>query len=159
MNIRERLIEYIEEKGIKVAEFERKIGIARGYTYSKSSLGSDILARIKEEYPDIDLDWLLTGEDKIRIVDRMKEYIRTKGQSVEEVDKELWGTDFIKKILRIPPQAHFFAHYEKHPKEDVNIRAVNYFVKKYAKDLDPIWLITGEGSMLKAEEKCSNCEE
>ena len=62
MNIKERLKEYLQERNIKISEFERTIEVSPTYVHKISSLGSDILARIKEEYPDIDLNWLVTGK-------------------------------------------------------------------------------------------------
>jgi monoamine oxidase len=62
MNIKERLREYCNEKGVKVATFERTTGLSEGYVHKMKSLGSDILERIKQEYPDMDLNWLITGK-------------------------------------------------------------------------------------------------
>jgi hypothetical protein len=62
----DRLTKYIEVKRFVVAVFERSIGVANGYIgkqrKKKGSIGSDILERIAETYPDLNLIWLITGK-------------------------------------------------------------------------------------------------
>jgi len=68
MSIKERLKEYLQEKGVKIAEFERSIGVSPTYVYKMSSLGSEILAKIKEEYSDINLNWLIAGSGEMLVL-------------------------------------------------------------------------------------------
>lgn len=45
-----------------MAEFSRRIGVSAAYiTSMRKSIQPDKAERIKEEFPDLDIDWLLTG--------------------------------------------------------------------------------------------------
>jgi hypothetical protein len=62
----ERIAVYIQFRKITPHAFEKKIELSNGY-FSKQlrhlgSVGSDILIRIHQAYPDLDILWILTGE-------------------------------------------------------------------------------------------------
>lgn len=67
----DRLYQYLEEKNITAYAFERRCGIANGYLKKqfngKGTLGSDILDKIHNHYPDLNTVWLLTGEGEMLI--------------------------------------------------------------------------------------------
>jgi hypothetical protein len=58
--LKERLGLYLKTKKIGVSEFERSLGMAPSHFYKVNSIGSDLVAKISNEYPDLDLNWLLT---------------------------------------------------------------------------------------------------
>ena len=66
MRIIDRLLYYLAVKKITAYSFERNCKVANGYLKKqhkgKGSIGSDILERIHENYFDINLVWLITGE-------------------------------------------------------------------------------------------------
>ncbi len=61
----ERIYQYIDNQGIKIAEFERKNLLSNGYLKKmlqrKGDLGESILNQIVENSPNISPEWLLTG--------------------------------------------------------------------------------------------------
>ena len=62
---KERIIQYIDFKGIKVKDFYEKTGIKRGFLDSdklKSSVSDIFLTIIFANFEDLDPIWLLTGE-------------------------------------------------------------------------------------------------
>jgi SOS-response transcriptional repressor LexA len=60
---RNRLLKFLEYLEIGQNAFEKKVGIANGYiSHNKGSIGSDIVSKILDNYPDLDVTWLLTGE-------------------------------------------------------------------------------------------------
>ncbi len=62
---KERIIQYIDFKGIKVKDFYKKTGIKRGFLDSdklKSSVSDIFLTIIFANFEDLDPIWLLTGE-------------------------------------------------------------------------------------------------
>lgn len=62
---KERIIQYIDFKGIKVKDFYEKTGIKRGFLDSdklKSSVSDIFLTIILANFEDLDPIWLLTGE-------------------------------------------------------------------------------------------------
>ena len=65
-NIGLRLKEMIEEKGLTLLAFSEKAGIQRSslsHLFSGRNKPSvDLLLKIKHQFPDTDLEWLITGE-------------------------------------------------------------------------------------------------
>ncbi len=71
----ERLAMYLQFRAITPHFFERKIHLSNGY-FSKQiknlgSVGSDILVKIHDNYPDLNMLWVLTGEGEM-ILDEME---------------------------------------------------------------------------------------
>lgn len=63
--IKERLEQFIQSQQISNAEFERRCGLGNGYVKNfKSSIGSEKLVSILRTYPNLDLYWLLTGDER-----------------------------------------------------------------------------------------------
>jgi phage repressor protein C with HTH and peptisase S24 domain len=64
-----RLKEYIEAKNISNRAFERSIGLSNGAFATQlkrgGSIGADKLENILHEYPDLNLEWVLTGNGKM----------------------------------------------------------------------------------------------
>jgi hypothetical protein len=62
----ERISEYLNFKMICPHKFEQTLHISNGYFQkqlrNKGSIGSDILIKISENYPDLNMLWILTGE-------------------------------------------------------------------------------------------------
>lgn len=67
MRIIDRLMKYLEYKKITAYSFERNCKVANGYLSKqrkgKGTIGSDILERIYQNYSDLNLTWLLAGEE------------------------------------------------------------------------------------------------
>ena len=62
MDVNGRIMEFISAKGLSVAEFERLCGLSNGYVRKvKDSLGKRGLSDILRKFPDLNSDWLLTG--------------------------------------------------------------------------------------------------
>lgn len=63
MNVNSRILEFVSAKGLSVAEFERLCGLSNGYVRKvKDSLGKRGLTDILRKFPELNSDWLLTGE-------------------------------------------------------------------------------------------------
>jgi hypothetical protein len=65
----ERIYKYIDYKNIKAVPFEKKIGLSNGYLGKQlkrnADLGESILTKIIENCPEINPEWLLTGEGEM----------------------------------------------------------------------------------------------
>ena len=61
-----RLISYLDHKDFKYTRFEKDVGLSNGYIgkmlRKNTDLGSSIIEKIIAYYPDLNSDWLLTGE-------------------------------------------------------------------------------------------------
>ena len=78
----ERIYKYIDIKGLKIAEFERKNSLSNGYLKKmlqrKADIGESILNSILENSPDISAEWLLTGNGSM-----LKSEIKEAGEVVK----------------------------------------------------------------------------
>ena len=59
--IKQRILQFAESLGISKREFYAKIGVSRGTLESKTGITEDVLAKFIAAYPDISIEWLLTG--------------------------------------------------------------------------------------------------
>lgn len=62
METNERILKFIEYKGISVNAFEKSIGKSTNYVRNSKSFTSNVLASIMEIYPEISIDWLIAGK-------------------------------------------------------------------------------------------------
>jgi hypothetical protein len=63
--IKERILQLLESKGVVKDKFFNKIGVSYGNFKGKSlksGLNSDTIAEISAIFPDVNLEWLLTGK-------------------------------------------------------------------------------------------------
>ena len=67
-NVKDRLISYLEHKGINKSEFGRSIGVSNAFVSSmRQSIQPDKVLKIATAYPDLNIEWLLIGRgDMIR---------------------------------------------------------------------------------------------
>lgn len=67
-NVKERLISFIEYKGLSKNKFEQVCGFSKRYVSNISvSLQPDKIERISLNFPDLNIGWLLTGEGEMII--------------------------------------------------------------------------------------------
>jgi hypothetical protein len=65
-NIKERILQYAVNKGFKRSKFPEEIGMSYSSFKSNStntSINSDAIGRITSIFPEIDLNWLITGKE------------------------------------------------------------------------------------------------
>ena len=75
MNVKERLKEFIKLEKMSVSDFEKSINTANGYVNSISkSIGVDKISTILENYPNINIEWLLTGNGEMLKTDNGTAY-------------------------------------------------------------------------------------
>jgi len=66
MSVKDRLKEFINFIGINIVEFERSISVSNGYVNSiAKSIGKDKIDKILEIYPNLNIEWLLTGNGEM----------------------------------------------------------------------------------------------
>lgn len=83
MNIKNRLIEFIQYKRMTIKAFEETCGMSNGYISSmRKGLGTTKLNNVLTRYPELNREWLLYGEGTMTKID-------ASAQSWEEAeDKE-----------------------------------------------------------------------
>lgn len=62
MTIQERILQVIENKEITPYRFCKDLGLSMGYLDKRGSIGTDKYLKIIEYLPEINPEWLLTGE-------------------------------------------------------------------------------------------------
>jgi hypothetical protein len=66
MRLMDRLYRYLECKSITAYAFEHVCGLSNGYLgkqfRGKGNIGSGVLEKIKLHFPDLNIQWLVTGQ-------------------------------------------------------------------------------------------------
>jgi len=66
MRLLDRLYQYLECNAISAYAFEHACGLSNGYLgkqfKGKGSMGSAVLVKIKKHYPELNIQWLITGK-------------------------------------------------------------------------------------------------
>lgn len=66
MNVKDRVSEYCKRKNIAISRFEKEAGLSNGYfNQVKKRPSLDKLESIGKAFPDLNKDWLLTGEGEM----------------------------------------------------------------------------------------------
>ncbi|MDM1535074.1 S24 family peptidase [Myroides odoratimimus] len=66
MSVKERLKSFISSQKTTISAFEKEIKASNGYINSISkSIGLDKISKIKEKFPNLNLEWLLTGDGEM----------------------------------------------------------------------------------------------
>jgi repressor LexA len=66
----DRIIAYLDAKGISRSAFYKKTGLSNGYLNKVKDLGSDKIKSIISCYPEVDLVWLVTGNGNMITKDK-----------------------------------------------------------------------------------------
>jgi len=76
MSVKERLKKFIKEKGINASEFGRIIGVSPSFISSmRVSIQPDKIESIALKFPELNIQWLLTGEGDMLKADNKNEAI------------------------------------------------------------------------------------
>ena len=66
MNVQSRLMHFISSKRMSISDFERICDLSNGYVHKiKNSVGKRGLCDIQRKFPELNTDWLLTGEGEM----------------------------------------------------------------------------------------------
>lgn len=87
-----RVMQLVKALDLSARQFDLSLGTSNGYilrmTKNNASIGTDVIERIKEVYPQVNLIWLLTGKGDMFIKEEIP-----KTRSAEEIkafiDKKL----------------------------------------------------------------------
>jgi hypothetical protein len=65
-SLRDKLLKYCELHNMKKNEFHIRAGLSNGFLDKNSGITTDSLAKILKAFPDIDVTWLLIGDELIQ---------------------------------------------------------------------------------------------
>lgn len=114
MGVKDRVKAYCKAQNTTVTAFETSIGVSNGYVNSISkSIGIDKVATILEKYPNLNLEWLLTGIGSMLksnsipevLPDASLQFSHSKGTKKIENQQELTAKKSTKGIPLIPIDA------------------------------------------------------
>lgn len=89
MEIVDRIKLFREYLGIGQTAFEVNIGVARGYFSNVKTLGSDRILRIHTKYPELNIEWLVTGNgEMIKNTEREQKTIEISESAISETKRK-----------------------------------------------------------------------
>ena len=92
MPVKERLKEFIKYKDLSIRQFTKEIGVSESYVSNmRASIHPEKIKSIANKYPELNTEWLLTGEGSMLKEDLNQNYQK----NIVEVSAEAW--DIIKK--------------------------------------------------------------
>lgn len=95
--IKQRILDFADSLGISKREFYSRIGVSRGTLEAKTGITEDILAKFIAMYPDVSIEWLMTGEG---------EMIRHMQKVGDVNDSSLTGVNVYGTDININPDAY-----------------------------------------------------
>jgi hypothetical protein len=102
-NIKDRILQIAENKGVAKERFFEILGFSYGNFKGKSKISApstDIIVEISSKFPDINIEWLITGNGTIlktplpsnendRDVEHLKELLEEKSKRIEALEKNI----------------------------------------------------------------------
>lgn len=69
MSSKKKILQYIDYKKITVYEFEKITGLSHGILRSGSDFGADKLKQIRDNLPDLNMNWLIYDEGNMLLLE------------------------------------------------------------------------------------------
>lgn len=140
MDINSRIRKFLKDKKITVQSFEAAIGKTNGYLSHTKSPTAGVLADIARVYPNLNMDWLVTGEGEMLNTQSVI------GQQIELLIGDLSMTveEFCQSIDI--PRASVESLFKHGTKPSLKVLAA--ILSTYP-DISAEWLMLGEGEMRK----------
>lgn len=91
--IKQRILQYIDYKGLKKGDFFSIIEVSPSNFRSKSlksEVGGDVIAKISSLYPDINPSWLLLGEEPMLKESGIEKHILAPGDTIPKGAIPYW---------------------------------------------------------------------
>lgn len=70
MTTKEKVLQYLDTKGVSKGDFYKKTGFSNGFLTAGKHIGSDNLKIIIDNYPDLSLEWLVMDKGDMIIGDK-----------------------------------------------------------------------------------------
>ena len=127
----QRLNEFIKNQGISIRAFEQTIlasdGMIRRAIKNNSDIQSKWIKNISDNYPQLNIEWLITGEG---------EMLKSKGENMEERDKKVLELEkeMAEKDIRIARLTDKLLNAYDEIKE---LKETKFFPKRNSKSVSP----------------------
>lgn len=150
-SVKQRLINFIEYKGLSIRKFEQNVGVSNGFVNNISKgIGADKLQKILSIYPELNQAWLLTGEgDMIRGDHTSNKRIVNADicSRIKEILDKAFNGDITKMAMASyikKTQITRLISGDEQPDYDV----IGKIAEMSSPKISVEWLVTGEGEML-----------
>lgn len=97
--IKQRLMQYLEHKGVTKYKFYKETGLSNGFLDKEGAIGSDKCEIISYQYKDLNLEWLITGKGEM--LKSEKNYSTgdvVLSKAMEEID---WEREYYKVLKEL----------------------------------------------------------
>jgi hypothetical protein len=97
MGINERIIQYLVSKSITKYRFYKETGLSNGFLDKKGNIGSDKCEIIAKCYPDLNIEWAITGNGymfKNEVACNKNSEDKIEKENVESLNKPSTHVDF-----------------------------------------------------------------
>ena len=84
-----RLAKYASYRGIAISAFEKSIGKAPSYLRNSKDITSSVLQKLMEVYPDLSIDWVITGQGLMIKSDKLNDRTKIEDTTVKARFKHL----------------------------------------------------------------------
>ncbi|MBQ7389253.1 MAG: hypothetical protein IJW01_07780 [Paludibacteraceae bacterium] len=82
--IKQRILFFVEKLGISKRDFYAKIGVSRGTLESKTGITEDVITKFYTAYPNINIEWLMTGNGDMYLETNNFATMQEKEQKIDE---------------------------------------------------------------------------
>lgn len=146
---KQRLMQFLDYLKLRPSQFERACGLSNGYVRKLKELpGYEKVEDIKNAFPELNKDWLLTGEGNM-LVENCEEY---SNQGVMESTVKQRLIEFISVMnltqAEFQRRCNLSSGYINNMVNSIGTAKLRSILSEYPQ-LNPKWLLTGEGEMLK----------
>ena|SRR5690554_130477 len=100
--IKQRILKVIEFKGLEKKKFFEEMNVSASNFRSKSlhsEVGGELLAKISSLYPDINIEWLITGKGEMLLSEEENEVFQTVGEEQHEYNTDQNENEVNVKII------------------------------------------------------------
>lgn len=102
MTLKDRLTAYLKYKGVNNSEFGRIVGVSNAYISSiRKSIQPGKMSKISENFPDLNMSWLMTGEGEMLRPTIQQKIGNVKDSVLEEVNVVKGDPNAYETLLRI----------------------------------------------------------
>ena len=100
--VKGRLKFFIESENLNIKGFEQRISASNGYVNSISkSIGGDKLRAINRVFPNLNIDWLLTGEGEMLLPESVGKTTKNENETMRRRFLEERVEDLEKQVVEL----------------------------------------------------------
>lgn len=134
----ERLRQFIEFLGLTIRQFERETGVSDGQISKllrlNTSIQTNTLAKIKDSFPQLSIDWLLTGKGEMILAE---ENVPTHNEETKIKTLPLIPFDALAGIPSIDNIGVSFAECEQYAIPEFIARGVDFLIRVSGSSMYP----------------------